>query len=146
MHANNPFSILREFINTMEYCTEELARQYGVEQLAGPQGLTVTYLLNHQEEEVFIKDIEKVLHISKSVASGLIKRMEKNGFIEVIPSLKDKRYKQVVLTELGLEKAKQTQNFHEALHRLLLADISQEELTVAHQVFMKIKKNLEKGE
>jgi len=41
-------------------------------------------LFENQDKEIFIKDIEKRLSISKSVASNLVKRMEKNGFVEFL--------------------------------------------------------------
>lgn len=144
MRRKNPIAEIRECINHLENYADELAKEHNVEHLGGPQGLTVMYLWKHQDEEVFIKDIERFLSISKSVASSLIKRMERNGFIEVIPSEKDKRFKQVVLTELSLEKARKMHAFHEAIQKKVLAGISKEDLAVAQAVFMKIKENLEK--
>ncbi|MGC4388830.1 MarR family transcriptional regulator, partial [Streptococcus suis] len=70
-----------------------------------------------------IKDIEKKLKISKSVTSNLIRRMEKNNFIKVIPSQKDKRYKQLVLTSLGSQKAVKLADFHRTIHDKVLKDI-----------------------
>ena len=84
MHEKDPFSEFREFINTMESRVQELGKAYGVEHLAGPQGFAVRYLFENQDKEIFIKDIEKRLSISKSVASNLVKRMEKNGFVELV--------------------------------------------------------------
>ncbi|MGZ7126070.1 MarR family transcriptional regulator, partial [Streptococcus pyogenes] len=79
-----------------------MAKQHGVEHLAGPQGKVLIYLGNNKDKEIFVKDIEAQLKVSKSVASNLVKRMEKNGFIETIPSSTDKRFKQVVMTDLAL--------------------------------------------
>lgn len=100
-----PFSEFKNLITATERYIQELSKSHGVEHLSGPQGWTVMFLKDNQGKEIFIKDIEKRLDISKSVTSNLIKRMEKNGFISVIPSRKDRRYKQIVLTPLGQEKA-----------------------------------------
>ena len=81
MHGKDTFSEFREFINTMESRVQELGKVHGVEHLAGPQGFAVKYLSDNQDKEIFIKDIEKRLCISKSVASNLVKRMEKNGVV-----------------------------------------------------------------
>lgn len=140
----DPFSIFRTLINTMESQIQELAKAQGVEHLAGPQGFTVSYLFENRDKEVFIKDIEERLRISKSVASNLIKRMEKNGFIEVRPSLRDKRYKQIVLTELGLNKAEKIKVFRSQIQDLIFKDIDKQDLEATHRVFMQIKSNLEK--
>ncbi len=140
----DPFDIFRTFINTMETRVQELAKKHGVEHLAGPQGFTVSYLFENRDKEIFIKDIEERLRISKSVASNLIKRMEKNGFIQVKPSLKDKRYKQIVLTELGLDKAEKIKVFRSKIEEIILKDIDKKNLEVARRVFLQIKTNLEK--
>ncbi|MFC3932559.1 MarR family winged helix-turn-helix transcriptional regulator [Streptococcus dentapri] len=141
-----PFDLLRDFINTVEVKVQELAKENGIEHLSGPQGRTVSYLFRNQDKEIFVKDIEERLHISKSVASNLIKRMVKNGFVSIIPSQKDKRCKQIVLTPLGLEKAEKIIVFHEKIHEQLLRGVDETELEVARRVFKQIKRNLEKKE
>ncbi|NLQ48090.1 MarR family winged helix-turn-helix transcriptional regulator [Streptococcus mutans] len=141
-----PFSEFKNLITATERYIQELSKSHGVEHLFGPQGWTVMFLKDNQGKEIFIKDIEKRLDISKSVTSNLIKRMEKNGFISVIPSRKDRRYKQIVLTPLGQEKAGKITVFLTDLKKLLLKDISQEDLSVARKVFKQIKQNLEKKE
>ncbi|MCB5119005.1 MarR family winged helix-turn-helix transcriptional regulator [Streptococcus mutans] len=141
-----PFSEFKNLITATERYIQELSKSHGVEHLSGPQGWTVMFLKDNQGKENFIKDIEKRLDISKSVTSNLIKRMEKNGFISVIPSRKDRRYKQIVLTPLGQEKAGKITVFLTDLKKLLLKDISQEDLSVARKVFKQIKQNLEKKE
>ena len=80
MHGKDPFSDFREIINAMESRVQELGKVHGVEHLAGPQDLLSGYLFENQDKEIFIKDIEKRLSISKSVASNLVKRMEKKWF------------------------------------------------------------------
>ena len=144
-HRKDPFIELREFINTMESRVQELGKAHGVEHLAGPQGVAVRYLFENQDKEIFIKDIERKLSISKSVASNLVKRMEKNGFVELVTSDKDKRYKYVHLTELGKNKAQEVGHFLEAIQGQLLEGISKEDAKTAFRVFRQICKNLEKN-
>ena len=58
--------------------------------------------LDSREENqdlVLIKDIEKELNISKSVASNLVKRMVQNSLVELETSPVDKRAKFVRLTD-----------------------------------------------
>ena len=95
MHGKDTFSEFREFINTMESRVQELGKVHGVEHLAGPQGFAVKYLSDNQDKEIFIKDIEKRLCISKSVASNLVKRMEK-----ILPSYSSRK-KNYYLSLLG---------------------------------------------
>lgn len=146
MHKKDPFSQFRDFINLVENRVRTLAESHGVENLAGPQGLVVMYLREHSEQETYIKDIAKRLRISKSVTSNLIKRMEKNGFIQVVSSKEDKRYKQVVLTELGISKAKDIKDFHKEVHEHITAGIDPDDLKIVFHVFNRILKNLENKE
>ncbi|MGN1398035.1 MarR family winged helix-turn-helix transcriptional regulator [Streptococcus caballi] len=146
MYRKDPFSQFRDFINLIENRVHALAESYDIEKLAGPQGRVVMYLRDNSDKEIYIKDIEKRLKISKSVASNLIKRMEKNGFIQVVPSKEDKRYKQVVLTELGKTKTQNIQDFHDEMHKQILAGVNREDLEASFRVFARISKNLEKKE
>lgn len=68
---------LRHVFHQLEYLSEKIAKHYGVEHLAGPQGHVLHFLGDHMDKEIFVKDIETELKISKSVASNLVKRMEK---------------------------------------------------------------------
>lgn len=133
---------MRNLINQVENHLQALSKEYDVEHLSGPQGFTTMYLFRHQDKEIFIKDIERELDISKSVTSNLIKRMEKNGFISIVLSAVDKRCKQIVLTEFGIEKAHKMDEFFKAKYSRLLKDISIEDMETVRNVFRKIKKNL----
>ncbi|WP_241154490.1 MarR family transcriptional regulator [Streptococcus hyointestinalis] len=101
----DPFTEFLNLVTQVEGRVQQIAKEQDVEHLGGPQGFVVMCLYKHSGEEEYIKDSEKKQKISKSVTSNLNKRMGKNNFIKVIPSQKDKRYKQLVLTALGSQKA-----------------------------------------
>ncbi len=130
MRDKDPFSQFRYFINLMENRVHELGEQHGVENLAGPQGFAVLYLRENEDKEVFIKDIERKLKISKSVTSNLIKRMEKNGFITTALSQTDKRRKRIVLTDAGRLKLPLLQQFHQDMREYLFKDIACADLQI----------------
>lgn len=136
-------SDIRNVLNQMEQVGEEIARKKGVEHLAGPQGWALMYLQRRKSEETFVKDIEKELKISKSVASNLVKRMEKNGFIQIIPSKSDKRYKQVILTSLGSDKVSHLDDFHQELHQSLFQNIEKQDFQTVLRWTEQIKSNIE---
>ncbi|KXT75591.1 MarR family winged helix-turn-helix transcriptional regulator [Streptococcus sp. DD12] len=141
-----PFERFRLFVNLLESRARSLAKDYAVENLAGPQGVSLLYLINHQKEESYIRDIERRLKVSKSVASGLIKRMEKNGYVTIVPSQKDKRYKQVLLTDLGKTEGQRFSIFVDAIHDQLFEGISKSDIRTALHVLDRLQKNLEKGD
>lgn len=139
---------VRALMTQLEIACEELARQKGIEHLSGPQGHVIVFLSRRSEQLTFVKDIEEELAISKSVASNLVKRMEKNGFIATVPSVTDKRCKQVVLTQLGQQKIALLQEFHEQVKEYLFKGISTEAFEQVRAVVAQLTKNIEeyKGE
>lgn len=138
----NPITKVHSVLNQIEQIADEFAKKNNIEHLAGPQGHALLYLAKHKEDEIFVKDIENHLNISKSVASNLVKRMERNGFITVIPSKEDKRYKQVILTECGKQKVKPLEGFHEDMKKYLFKDISFEDLKTMDRVTKQLELNI----
>ena len=78
-------------------------RKYGYDQVTVMNGWIVKYLVLNQDKDIFQKDIEKEFGITKSTVAGIIKLMEKKGFIERISVPRDARLKKLVLTDKGRE-------------------------------------------
>ncbi len=133
---------LRVFVNEMESYIQIAVKEYGLEHLAGPQGRTIVYLYHNRDKEIFVKDIEAELKIAKSVASNLVKRMERNGFIVSVPSQKDKRYKHIELTVLGLEQAPRIESLFESVRDKFFRGITKEEMEITVSVLKRIERNL----
>ena len=72
-------------------------------ELTSSQFDVLVYLFTHQEEEVHQVDIEQATNRSNPTISGIIDRLSAKGFIKRVPGKKDKRFKQIVLTEKALE-------------------------------------------
>lgn len=133
---------LRELTHQVEQISDEIAKKYNLEHLAGPQGHALVFLSKHQDQEIFVKDIEKELQISKSVTSNLVKRMVKNGFIKVLPSQVDKRYKQVILAKAGREKLPLLQECRKDIEHYFFKEITREELLTVKKVIQQLKQNM----
>ncbi|CRH91560.1 MarR family winged helix-turn-helix transcriptional regulator [Streptococcus gallinaceus] len=138
-----PLQQLRRLVNQIEKFLDKAATDCGAEHLSGPQGFIVMHLYRNPEAHYSIKDVEEKLKISKSVASNLVKRMEKNGFIQIQPSQTDKRVKNLALTNLGREKAANFENFIAYVHETLLDGISREEIDSARQVMTRLAQNIQ---
>lgn len=139
----NPMTEVKNLVHQLEQACDELARKNGVAHLAGPQGHVLHYLGQHSHREVFVKDIEQKLRISKSVASNLVKRMVKNGFIQVVASDEDKRCKRLLLTEQGRDKLKPLAAFYEDLQQSFFQQISTDDFEAVHRVVHQLKDNLD---
>ena len=127
------------------------AKERGIEFMAGPQG-HVLYFVSQRDKkgiQTFIRDIEYELDISKSVASNLMKRMEKNGTIILKVSKTDKRAKIVQLTNIAQDRIKEIQAFFDEIDQCILQGVSEKELEIFALVMEKFHQNikkLEKGE
>ena len=96
----------------------------------------------NNNEKVYQKDLEKLLHLRRSTISGILKTMEKNNLIKRIDSNKDARVKQLVLTPQCLEYKKNFKKRKEQFDKLLSKNISPEELKIFFNTIDKIKNNI----
>ena len=106
------------------------------------QAHTLRYLDEHKEEDVFQRDIEKVLNVRRSTCTEILNVLERDGYIERHSVNNDKRLKKLVLTaktkELHLTISKNV----ERLEALLKKDINEEELEIFFKVIDKMKQNV----
>ena len=140
-----PLLEMKRFGRKIHLMVEKLAKEQGIESMAGPQG-RVLHIVAHRAEEgkdTLIKDIEQELDISKSVASNLMKRMEKNGFIQLEVSKTDKRAKYIRLTPQSQERMKKIRDFFDEMDRSILNGVSEQELLIFSQVMAKFYQNIE---
>lgn len=135
-------SELRNIINQLEHAIEDIAKTYDVEHLAGPQGHVLYYLSQHDGEDIFVKDIEKYTKLSKSVASNLVKRMVKNGFITITSSATDKRYKKIAMTDLGRSKLIPLKAWHDEMVTQLFTNIPAEDFKTVTSVLKQLDDNI----
>jgi transcription regulator, marR family len=143
-----PLLEFKRFSRKAQRIIEKHAKVCGMECMGGPQG-QVLHIVSHRAKRglsTFIRDIEHELDISKSVASNLIKRMEKNGSIFLEVSETDKRAKMIHLTAQSKQQLKELHDFFNEIDRCLLQGVSEEELATFTLVMAKFHQNIEKLE
>jgi len=143
-----PLLEFKRFGRKAQRIIEKHAKVCGMEFMGGPQG-QVLHIVSHRAKRglsTFIRDIEHELDISKSVASNLIKRMEKNGSIFLEVSETDKRAKMIHLTAQSKQQLKELHDFFNEIDRRLLQGVSEEELSTFTLVMAKFHQNIEKLE
>lgn len=112
------------------------------QELTGMHGFVLGYLYNHQDEEVYQKDLEKRFEIRRSTATQILSLMEKNGLVFRQPVPRDARLKRLVLTEKAIEMHKEVVKEIEAIDSLLIAGVTEKELQTFFAVIDKVKANL----
>ena len=141
---DKPMLVFKRFGHQIHLMVQKEAKRCGIEFMGGPQGQVVRFLDNREKNQdlVLIKDIEKELNISKSVASNLVKRMVQNGLVELEVSPSDKRAKFVRLTDKARSQMKQVKAFFERIDKQLMEDIDKDELLIFEKVLGQLQENI----
>lgn len=102
----------------------------------------VAYILEHQEEEIYQRDLENVLHLRRATVSGVLKTMEKNHFISRVKVSDDARVKKIVLeSEVKVLFSKHLEKMKD-LENILLEGTSEKERKLFSDVLKKMQNNL----
>ena len=143
---DKPMLAFKRFGHQVHLMVQQEAKRCGIEFMGGPQGQVIRFLDYREESEqaVLIKDIERELNITKSVASNLVKRMVQNGLVELEVSPNDKRAKYVRLTDKSRSQMKPIKSFFDRIDRSLLDGISEEKLAVFEEVMGRLQANVKK--
>lgn len=105
----------------------------------------VGYLVKHQNDSVYQKDLEKKFEFRRSTLSGILDTMEKHDLIKREDCLIDHRSKKIVLgdrTKIAYENA--LDNLGD-LSNKLVSGISENELNIFNSVMEKMIKNMKEN-
>jgi MarR family transcriptional regulator for hemolysin len=91
--------------------------------------------LSHAREGLVQKELAELLGIEGPSLVGLLDRMAADGWIERCPSLADRRYKVVHLTQKAQETARRIVRINRQLREELLMDLTPEDLAHCARIF-----------
>lgn len=117
-------------------------RERGMEGMTPMQIWIISYLHDHREQDIYQKDIERDFTITRSTVTGILKLMEKNGYILRMAVPEDARLKKLILTEKGDATLHMVQAHIEETERTLLKGMTDEEVKTLMYLLSKLKKNL----
>ena len=111
------------------------------------QQMNVIMFLKHSDDEgrdVFQRDVECNLNIRSSTATGILKTLEKNGYIERVSAPSDARLKKLVLTEKSYAMFEQIDPFIKAINTKITEGLTEEEIEQFFCITEKLKQNIDK--
>lgn len=114
-----------------------------IESVTGIHSWLIGYLYNHQDKDIYQKDIEELFSIRRSTATAILQRMEKNGLIMRVAVEHDARLKKIIITEKAAQIQKQIEVEISEFEKQIIRGISQEELEAFYKITEKMKANLE---
>ncbi len=96
--------------------------------LAGANGWILGYLSDHEGEDIFQRDLERDLGISRSGVSKIVAGLEKSGLLERAHIVRDDRLKKLVLTERGRKYTEMIRADNQQLEQQLTEGFSESDL------------------
>lgn len=101
--------------------------------------------IHHYDEmgvDVYQKDLEKNMHMSRSTMTGILQGFEKNGYIKRVSVNHDARLKKIVLTDKGEEFCKHSMDNIRTLEEEAMENIPEDEMNQFFHTLQKICENL----
>ena len=89
------------------------------------------------------KDIEKALNLKNPTVTGILKRLEENGFVLIVPSNKDKRCKNVYLTEKSYDIQRKMDMERKKLDKMLTLGMTKKEIAALEKMLARVLYNVE---
>ena len=141
MKERMPVGFMFKQINTIyEKEFNNRQRKLGI---TSSQCAVLDYLFNASLEEVTQKDIEKALNLKNPTVTGILKRLEENGFVLIVPSNKDKRCKNVYLTEKSYDIQRKMDMERKKLDKMLTIGMTKKEIAALEKMLARVLYNVE---
>ena len=135
--------IIRLFIDEKEFIPEQCNLKKHKIFTTPTQMQIIAYILKHKNEDIYQRDLENVLKLRRATVSGVLKTMEKNGFIIRITDKEDTRIKKIILNKNAEEIFEKGEKKLDELEKIIIKDISKTDLKIFSNVIDKMKENIE---
>lgn len=103
----------------------------------------IRYLYDHQEQDIFQKDLEAAFGTTRSTASKVLQLMEQKGLILRLPVKQDARLKKLVLTERSLELHRRMRENADEMEVTLLKGFTPTEINLLASYLERMQRNLD---
>lgn len=131
--------LFKQINNVYEKDFNNLLKTLGI---TASQCAVLDYLFNSRKEENNQRDIEKALSLKNPTVTGLLKRLDEKGFILIIPSNKDKRCKNIYLTEKAYDIQRRMEADRKKIDRKLTLGMSKKEVEAMQKMLGRVLYNI----
>ncbi len=139
-YKNQPMGFkIKQINNVYEKDLTERLKKLGI---TSSQCAVLDYLFHTDKEEVNQIDIEKNLNLKNPTVTGLLKRLDENGFVFCVPSNTDKRRKKVYLTEKAYDIQRRMEADRKKMDKTLTLGMTKREIEAAHKLLDKMLYNI----
>ncbi len=141
IHVNHQ---IHKMDRTISKLLEMRVKDEGLDEATLMHGWILRYLYEHQEQDIYQKDIEKYFGICRSGVTNIIQALEKKGQVYRASVETDARLKKVMLTEKGKSSHEKLGEIFQKMDADLEDGISEEEIQAFMNVINKVYCNIEK--
>lgn len=106
------------------------------------QMIIMDYILNHQDEDIYQKELENVLNLRRATVSGVLQTMERHGLVKRVVCEKDVRCKKIILNEEAKELFEAKKNEFYKLEKVVKKGLSDEEIRVFCHIIESMQNNI----
>ncbi len=110
--------------------------------ITGTHGWIIGYLMNHENEDIYQRDLEREFGISRSTTSKMLALMESKELIAREKVLSDDRLKKIVLTDKARMVAEKIDTDNASTEAKLTEGFSQEELDTFRSYLERMLQNI----
>lgn len=114
--------------------------------LTSTQIQILKYMIEHQNEDVYQKDLENVLNLRRATVSGVLQTMEKNNLIKREIYENDIRVKKIILNEKTKNIFQKNKQKIDEIEKNITKNISKKDLNDFIKVIDKLITNLNEYE
>ena len=132
---------IRSMSNLIKRKVYEINRE-DAQILTDMQGWILGFLWEHQDQDIFQRDLEEAFCVRRSTISRFLAAMEKQGLIQRISVPQDARLKKLVLTPKAISLHERVMQRIDFIESLVVKDISKEDVEHFHKIIKKMKENL----
>jgi len=106
------------------------------------QAMVLEYLNNSPDEELTQKAIELHFNLQHPTVSGILKRLEKNGFIRTAVNMYDRRVKNIFMTEKARQLDVRAKRHQAEVEEMLIRDFTPEETRTLRSLLERVVHNI----
>ncbi len=132
--------MFKQIYNVYEKEFNKLLRTLGI---TASQCAVLDYLFVSSKEEVNQRDVERALNLSNPTVTGILKRLDEKGFILSVPSGRDKRCKNIYLTEKAYDIRRRMELDRRKLDRMLTLGMNKKEVAALEKMLKRVLYNIE---
>ena len=123
--VNNSISLLSHIHSKSAEFLQKKLTMCGFTNFASSHG-NILFQLS-RVESMKMHELSKIINRDKSTTTVLVRKLEKEGFVETVPSAEDKRIKIISLTEKGKQYNQITKEISKELLQCFYKGFSEEE-------------------